>query len=79
MPHDWEEFDDVITAGTCCPTPDCGALAVAYRATDGVEHDDAEPWEFTCPRCGMEFAVPEDELVLQSVPKDWLLAKVHAA
>lgn len=30
-------------------------------------------------RCGMEFTVPEDELSLQSVPKDWLLAKVHAA
>lgn len=79
MPYDWEEHDDEVAAGAICPEPDCGALAFAYRSTDLVGRDDAEPWEFTCPRCGMEFTVPEDELSLQSVPKDWLLAKVHAA
>jgi hypothetical protein len=32
-----------------------------------------------CGRCGIEFVVPEDELVFQSVPKDWLLARVNVA
>jgi hypothetical protein len=79
MLHDLEEFDDVVAAGAICPMPDCGALTLAYWSADDVGRDDAEPWEFTCPRCGFDFTVPEDELVFQSVPKDWLWAKVHAA
>ncbi len=59
--------------------PNCGELAVAYRSTDGVERDRSEPWEFTCPRCGIDFTVPEDELLFQSVPSKWLLAGVQAA
>jgi len=58
---------------------DCGKLAVAYRSTGVVGRDHSEPWEFTCPRCGIDFTVPEDELIFQSVPKNWLLAKVQAA
>ena len=80
MPCDLEFSDDVvIAAATACPMLDCGTLVVAYRSTDSAEHDDAQPWEFTCPRCGFEFVVPEEDLIFQSVPKDWLLAKVHAA
>lgn len=79
MPHDWEQGDDVIAAETICPMPDCGALTVAYRSTDGAGRDDAEPWAFTCPRCGFEFTVPEGDLIFQSVSADWLLTKVHAA
>jgi hypothetical protein len=79
MPDEWYEHDDVVAAGSSCPMPDCGALTVAYRSADDVGHDDAEPWEFTCPRCGLQFTVPEGDLILQSVPEDWLLAKVHAA
>lgn len=78
MPADWDEHDDVA-AGSSCPMPDCGALAVAYRSKDGVARDHSGPWEFTCPRCGTDFAVPEDELIFQSVPKEWLLARVQAA
>lgn len=78
MPDDWEQKEEVIAAGTSCPMPDCGALTVAYRSTDGVRRDHSEHWEFTCPRCGIDFTVPEDELIFQSVPKDWLLASVHA-
>jgi len=78
MPDDWNEHDD-IAAGTMCPMADCGALAVAYTSTDGVGRDHSQPWEFTCPRCGIDFTVPEDELLFQSVPKEWLLARVHAA
>jgi predicted RNA-binding Zn-ribbon protein involved in translation (DUF1610 family) len=78
MPDDWDEHDD-IAAGSSCPMPNCGELAVAYRSTDGVERDRSEPWEFTCPRCGIDFTVPEDELIFQSVPSKWLLAGVQAA
>lgn len=80
MPCDWElSEDDLVAAGTSCPMPDCGTLVVAYRSKDSVGHDNAEPWEFTCPRCGFEFVVPEADLTFQSVPKGWLLAKVHTA
>lgn len=75
---DWDEHDDAVAAGASCPLPDCGALAVCYRPSDGMEHD-AAPWEFTCPRCGIDFAVSEADLIFQSVPKDWLLATVHIA
>jgi len=79
MPGDWDESDDVV-AGSICPVPDCGALVVAYRPPGRTGRDNARPWcEFTCSRCGTEFTVPEDELVFQSVPKDWLLARVQAA
>jgi hypothetical protein len=79
MRDDWNERDDVVAAGSICPVPDCGALAVAYRSPDHTVRDNAEPWcEFTCPRCGIDFAVPEDELIFQSVPKEWLLARVQA-
>jgi len=59
--------------------PDCGALVVAYKPPDRMGRDNVEPWEFTCPRCDVDFTVAEDELIFQSVPKGWLLAKVHAA
>jgi hypothetical protein len=78
MPDDWDEHDDVAT-GSSCPMPDCGALAVTYRSADGVGCDHSEPWEFTCPRCGVEFAVAKCDLIFQSVPRDWLLAKIQAA
>jgi hypothetical protein len=79
MPDDWDEQDDVVAAGASCPVPDCGALAVAYRSTEGVGNDHSKPWEFTCPRCGIDFSVPEDELILQPVPKEWLVARGRAA
>lgn len=79
MPDDWEQREDLIAAGTRCPMPDCGALTLAYRPTDYGGRDNSEPWEFTCPRCGVEFTVAECDLIFQSVPKDWLLAEVHSA
>jgi len=57
----------------------CGALAVAYGATGGEGRDHSEPWEFTCPCCGVYCTVPADELVFQPVPKEWLFARVQAA
>ena len=79
MPHEWEELDDEVAAGSSRPMPDCGTLAVAYGSKDGVGRNRSESWEFTCPRCGIEFVVPEDELVFQSVPKDWLMASATVA
>ena len=79
MQHVWEERDDEVASGVICPMPDCGALAVAYRPPDRMGRDNVGPWEFTCPRCDIDFTVAEDELIFQSVPKGWLLAKVHAA
>ena len=79
MPDDWDEPDDVVAAMSSCPMPDCGALAVAYGSTDGVGRDHSKPWEFTCPRCGIDLTVPEDELILQPVPKEWLLTRGRAA
>jgi hypothetical protein len=76
MPHDREEPDDEVVAGAACPMSTCGALVLAFRLPDRRGRDDPEPWEFACGRCGIEFVVPEDELVFRSVPKDWLLAKV---
>jgi len=78
MPHEWEEHDDEVAAGAICRMPGCGALAVDYWSTDGVGRDHSEPWEFTCPHCGIDFTVPEDELLFQSVPKEWLLARGQA-
>jgi len=79
VPHEWEELDDEVAAGAICPMPACGALVIAFRATCFASTGRTELWEFACGRCGFEFGVPENELVLQSVPKGWLFAKVHLA
>jgi hypothetical protein len=79
MPHERGERDDEVAAGAICPMPECGALVVAFRATSIVSQDHIEPWEFACGRCGIEFVVPENELVFQSVPKDWLIASATVA
>ena len=61
----------LLAAGAICPMPDCGVLAVAYTSPDRTGRDNAEPWEFTCPRCRIDFTVPEEELFfLSPVPKD---------
>ena len=79
MSHDWDERDDEVAAGANCPMPHCGAMVVSYRPSDSIGREQAEPWEFTCPRCGIDFTVSDADLIFQSVPKDWLLAKVHIA
>ena len=80
MLDDWDERDEVVAAGSICPVPDCGALVVSYKPPGGTGHDNAKSWcEFACRRCGTDFIVPEDELIFQSVPKEWLLARVQAA
>ena len=80
MLDDWDERDEVFAAGWICPVPDCSALVISYRPLDRTGRVNAESWcGFTCSRCGIDFTVPEDELIFQSVPKEWLLARVQAA
>jgi hypothetical protein len=79
VPHEWEDLANEVAAGAVCPMPECGALAIAFRATYVVRPDHIQPWEFVCGRCGAEFDVLENDLVFQSVPKDWLLAGIHLA
>jgi hypothetical protein len=80
MLDDWDESDEVVAAGSICPVPDCGALVISYRPPDRTGRVNAKSWcEFTCSRCGIDFSVPEDQLIFQSVPKEWLLARVQAA
>jgi hypothetical protein len=73
MLRDLEESDDLVVAGAICPIPDCAALAVGYRQSDLTARDNTKAWEFSCPRCGVDFAVSDDALIFRSVPKDWLL------
>jgi len=79
MPPEWNASDDELAAGTLCPTPDCGALVVTYRTSSGASVKRPRLFEFACPRCGVEFTVPEAELIFQSVPRSWLLAKIESA
>ena len=80
MLDDWDERDEVVAAGSICPVPDCVALVISYRPPDRTGRINATSWcEFTCPRCRIDFSVSEDELIFQSVPKEWLLARVQAA
>ena len=58
---------DEVGAAASCPTPECGALVVTYEPPDPMGRDNAKPWMFTCPRCRIDFAVSEEELVFQSV------------
>jgi hypothetical protein len=56
----------LLATGAFCAMPACGAFVVAYRSADRIGCDNAELWAFTCPRCGIDFTVPEDELVFLS-------------
>jgi ribosomal protein S27AE len=76
LPDYSDELDDIVAAASICP--DCDTMAFAYRSTD-VKHDDSDRWEFMCARCGTGFTMPKSELVFESLPKEWLLAKVYAA
>jgi hypothetical protein len=80
MLDDWDERKEVVAAGSICPIPDCGALVASYRPPDRTGHYNSKSrCEFECTRCGTDFTVPEDELIFQSVPKEWVLARVQAA
>jgi len=76
MPDYSDEPDETVAAAAICL--DCNTLAFAYRPKD-IRRDGSDRWEFMCPDCGTSFAMPERELVFQSLPEEWLLAKVYAA
>jgi len=76
----WDEFS--LAAGASCPVPGCGSLAISYSFIERVEEGTrmlSLDWEFSCPRCGMEFVPPKDKLIFQSVPRSWLLASISHA
>jgi hypothetical protein len=80
MIDDWDEREDAVAAASICPVPDCGALVVSYKPLERAGRDNARSWcDFTCLHCGIDFSFPEDELIFQSVPKEWLLARLQAA
>lgn len=54
--------DEMIAACALCPNEGCGALVISYRSAETPARD---LWEFVCSRCGAEFSVPEDELLVQ--------------
>jgi len=77
---DWDERDEVVAEGSICPLPDCGALVISYGPPDRTGRINAKSWcEFRCSRCGIDFTVAKDELIFQSVPREWLLARVQTA
>jgi len=79
MSDNWDKHDEEVAAGASCPVRECGALAVVYDSSDCAGADVSGPWEFRCPYCGVDFTALADELIFQSVPRKWLLARVQAA
>jgi len=78
MLDDGERRDDILAATSNCPTPDCRALVVEYRAAGSVRPGHPEDWWFKCSRCGTEFIVPRGDFIFQSIPKKWLSAYAHS-
>jgi hypothetical protein len=74
-----EQHEDAVVAASSCPVLDCGSLVIDYRPADSVLLGHPEVWEFTCPRCGTEFAAAQGDLIFQSIPKRWLSANMLAA
>lgn len=79
MTEEWNEDNEVLAAGTSCPMAGCGELTVTFRTADKNESNPQEGWEFTCPRCGVEFLALEEDLLFRSIPKEWLWAGIHSA
>jgi hypothetical protein len=71
-----DELAVIIAAASICPV--CEMLVFSYRSRCLKRHD-SDLWEFVCPLCGSSFALPESELAFQSLPQEWLSARVYAA
>ena len=78
MQQDYQKPDE-LAAGAICPSFGCGVLVVTFRPRYVVTPDHVQAFEFTCGRCGFDFVVPQEELVFQSVPKNWLTSGVYSA
>jgi hypothetical protein len=72
-------FEQTLASFAECP--DCCALVLSYAPSEVAPaiHGDEELWELACDRCGAVFFVPEDELLVRSVPVSWLLANPNLA
>jgi len=81
MLREWKQEVDLRATGAICPMPKCGALVVTYEPADSRNAitGAAATREFVCSECGNEFSATQDDLLFQSVPRDWLFAEVcHA-
>jgi len=76
---DWKEDADVLAAGAACPTPGCGEINFTYHMPDRDGESVSDRLEFTCSRCGAEFAPFVEDLLFHSVRREWLWAGNHAA
>ncbi len=77
----WKRID-VRASGAVCPVPGCGSLVIAYRPADSINEITRRigaPCEFICDQCGHEFTASGNDLVFQSIPRDWLLSGVCRA
>jgi len=78
----WKEEVDLRAFGATCPMPNCGALVVTYESPDSlhaVTRSEGASWEFVCSECGAEFTAPKEDLLFQSVPREWLFSQIcHA-
>ncbi len=79
MLEGWEEGDDVVAGLCACPLPDCSSLVISYRLAGSIQPGRPVDWEFTCPRCGIEFTVGQVDLIFEAVPKQWLFANICMA
>ena len=72
-------FDQTLVS--CAECPDCYALVLSYSSSEvaPAKSGDEELWELACDRCGAVFSVPGDELLVRSVPVNWLLANPNLA
>jgi hypothetical protein len=78
MPGDGDDHADAVAAGSSCQAPECDELALASGPADRNGRDHAIPREFTCLRCEINLAVPnQDELIFQGA--QWLLPRVQYA
>jgi len=80
--HEWKEEVDLRAAGTICPMPRCGALVISYEPADSLHELGRKlsgRWDFVCSECGSEFSASKDDLLFNSVPRQWLLSDIcHA-
>jgi len=82
MSENWGWEEHFLVAGASCPLPGCGTLAISYKSIARLDEATCARflgWEFAFPRCGTEFVPPQDGLIYQSVPTDWLRASISHA
>ena len=80
--RDWKVEVDLRATGAICPMGECGALVISYDASDSLnefQNKCGSDREFVCSECGTEFTAPADDLLFQSVPREWLFSKVCQA